>query len=452
MKKLCCIVALLLTFIAPALAQVNPGTSPLSIAKGGTAANTRAGAAANILPAFTGDVTSSLGGSVLTLAGVNSNVGSFGSATQCVSFTTNAKGLITAASAVPCTPAVASITGLGTGVAASLGLGMNTSGGMVGPVPTRAGDVIYWSGTAWVTLAGNNSGTQVLEETSAGVPSWATVSGTGTVTSVTCNAGLTGGTFTTTGTCAVDPTYVPNHLGGLTLSNDGTAPNSVLDIAAGAANDSTNAVLIKIGAFTKSTQGAWAPGSGSNGMGNGLTIANSTGYHVCLAYNGGTPDIWFDTSAVCADKPAGVSGSLFRRVGSFRTGASALILAYTQHGDYVTWAAPILELSTTTPSTSLTALSLVGVPQGISSTALLRGILNTTAAANDALIASGDETAVLDATTGNRSVVVDAASTANAYQVMAVTNASNQIKYQVSTGTALAFSINTFGYIDTRGK
>jgi hypothetical protein len=211
MKKLCYILALLLAFTAPALAQVNPGTSPLSIAKGGTAANTRAGAAANILPAFTGDVTSSLGGSVLTLAGVNSNVGSFGSATQCVSFTTNAKGLITAASAVPCTPAVASITGLGAGVATSLGLGMNTSGGMVGPVPTRAGDVIYWNGTTWVTLAGNNSGIQVLEETSAGVPSWATVSGTGTVTAITAGSGVS---FSSGSTCTTACTVFVNGAGG----------------------------------------------------------------------------------------------------------------------------------------------------------------------------------------------------------------------------------------------
>jgi hypothetical protein len=40
------------------------------------------------------------------------------------------------------------------------------------PIPVRAGDIIYWNGSAWVTLAGNNSGTQYLQETTAGVPSW----------------------------------------------------------------------------------------------------------------------------------------------------------------------------------------------------------------------------------------------------------------------------------------
>lgn len=48
--------------------------------------------------AFTGDATKTAGGTVLTLATVNSNTGSFGSATQVGTFTVNAKGLITAAS------------------------------------------------------------------------------------------------------------------------------------------------------------------------------------------------------------------------------------------------------------------------------------------------------------------------------------------------------------------
>lgn len=56
----------------------------------------------------------------LTLATVNSNVGSFGSATKSVTVTVNAKGLVTAISENTVTPAVGSITGLGTGIATFL--------------------------------------------------------------------------------------------------------------------------------------------------------------------------------------------------------------------------------------------------------------------------------------------------------------------------------------------
>jgi hypothetical protein len=77
------------------------------------------------------------------------------------------------------------------------------------PATTRAGDVMYWNGTAWVTLAGNFSGTQVLTENSSGVPSWTTP---GTVTSVTAGTGLSGGAITTTGTISLNVSSISASL------------------------------------------------------------------------------------------------------------------------------------------------------------------------------------------------------------------------------------------------
>jgi len=57
------------------------------------------------------------------------------------------------------------------------------------PTPTRAGDVIYYNGTNWVTLAGNNSGTQFLQESALGVPSWASGSSTVALSAITAAAG-----------------------------------------------------------------------------------------------------------------------------------------------------------------------------------------------------------------------------------------------------------------------
>lgn len=88
------------------------------------------------------------------------------------------------------------------------------------PTPVRAGDIVYWNGSNWVTLAGNNAGTLTLQENASGVPVWASVAGTGTVTSVVCGTGLSGGTITTSGTCAVNLTTATNVLGGdVALSN-----------------------------------------------------------------------------------------------------------------------------------------------------------------------------------------------------------------------------------------
>lgn len=37
---------------------------------------------------------------------------------------------------------------------------------------TRSGDIPYWNGSTWVTLPGNNSGSNFLLENASGVPSW----------------------------------------------------------------------------------------------------------------------------------------------------------------------------------------------------------------------------------------------------------------------------------------
>jgi len=107
---------------------------------------------------FSGDFTVAAGGAA-TLATVNANVGSFGSATNCTAFTTNAKGLITAASQTTCTPAIASITGLGTGVATALAVNVGTAGSIVvngGALGTpSSGVATNLTGTAAGLTAGN---------------------------------------------------------------------------------------------------------------------------------------------------------------------------------------------------------------------------------------------------------------------------------------------------------
>jgi hypothetical protein len=102
----------------------------------------------NYITALTGDATAAGPGSVaLTLATVNSNVGSFGSSTSIPSFTVNAKGLITAASGNAVIAPAGTLTG--TTLASNVVTSSLTS---VGTITSGT-----WNGTA-VAIANGGTG------------------------------------------------------------------------------------------------------------------------------------------------------------------------------------------------------------------------------------------------------------------------------------------------------
>lgn len=164
--------------------------------------------AGNYITALTGDATASGPGSAaLTLATVNSNVGSFGSSTSIPSFTVNAKGLITAASGNVVIAPAGTLSGTtlnATVVSSSLtSVGTITSGTWTGTTIaitnggtgqtsasaafaalsplTTAGDIIYENATPAPARLPIGSTGQVLTVV-GGVPAWAPTVGTLTVT------------------------------------------------------------------------------------------------------------------------------------------------------------------------------------------------------------------------------------------------------------------------------
>jgi hypothetical protein len=95
-----------------------------------------------------------------------------------------------------------------TGTAANVtGTVAIANGGTNSTATATAGAVAYGTGTAYAFTAVGTAG-QVLTSSGAGVPTWTSVSGTGTVTSIVAGTGLTGGTITTTGTIALATTSV----------------------------------------------------------------------------------------------------------------------------------------------------------------------------------------------------------------------------------------------------
>ena len=122
---------------------------------------------------ISGSPVTTSGNISLTLATVNGNVGSFGSATQAGTFTVNGKGLITAAGNTTITPAVGSITGLGTGVATALGVNVGTAGSFVvngGALGTpSSGVATNLTGTATALNIGGNAATATILQTARNI-------------------------------------------------------------------------------------------------------------------------------------------------------------------------------------------------------------------------------------------------------------------------------------------
>jgi hypothetical protein len=232
-----------------------------------------------------------------TMATVNANVGSFGSATQSLTITANGKGLITAISAQTVTPAVGSITGLGTGVATFLATpsGANLASALTSALTVAKGGTGLTAGTSGGVLAFTASGTiassgalaanAIVIGGGAGVAPSTTTTGAGVLTALGIAPNAAGG-FST----------LRSYTGSASLNGAVVASGGTLDVAvtvAGAAvgdrvsfsypptNVQGNAILSAIAVtantvtftFTAATDGLGLPQDAEwSGSGNTLYV------------------------------------------------------------------------------------------------------------------------------------------------------------------------------------
>ncbi len=194
-----------------------------------------------------------------TLATVNANVGTFGSATQVAQITANAKGLVTAVSNVTVTPAVGSITGLGSGVATFLATptAANLSAALVGTTGTGS-FVMATSPTLVTPVLGVATATSINKVTITAPTTSATltlVTGSSLIT-----AGANSLTLTTTGT-----TNVTFPSGTSTLVNTAVATLSSL----------ASIGTITTGTWNASVIAGQYGGTGVNNSGKTITLGGN---------------------------------------------------------------------------------------------------------------------------------------------------------------------------------
>jgi len=156
--------------------------------------------------------------------------------------------------------------------------------------------------------------------------------------------------------------FVPRgFIDGLILANNATDASNDIDVSAGMATDSTNAAVMTLAAaITKRLDAAWAVGTNQGGLDTGAKAANTWYYlHLIQRPDTGVVDVIFSTSATSPTMPT--SYTRRRRIGAVLTNGSSNIIAFSQRGDRFEWTTFQTDLSTASPATTITAVT-VSVP------------------------------------------------------------------------------------------
>jgi hypothetical protein len=242
-----------------------------------------------------------------------------------------------------------------------------------------------------------------------------------------------------------DPDLPRSYLAGAILSNDTDADHDI-NVTPGECRDSTDTENISITTnITKRIDATWAVGNDNGGLFTG-SVANTTWYHVFAIKSTSlqTIDVGFDTSVTAANIPANYT--YYRRLGSVLTDGSANILGFSQFGDEFLWDDPPQDLNDGTV-TGTAELATLSTPLGVKTRAQIIGLYY--GGSEEVLIWPIDQNDEDPDAVSPPGFVISTDSIAE--RMIIRTNTSSQVRYRAD-GSSGQIRINTFGWIDTRGR
>jgi hypothetical protein len=237
----------------------------------------------------------------------------------------------------------------------------------------------------------------------------------------------------------------PQNLTGFETVRDVTVPTKRIVVSPGTCRSQDDTADISMAtSMMKRLDQVWAPGSGNGGLEQGALVAN-VWYHCLVILNPttGAVDILFSGSITNPLLPSGYT--VFRRVWSIYTDASANIMPYVQSGDWCAWAVQINSFSSGNLGASPTIITMA-TPLGIKVEAQFL-LLVISGAGRVGLMDpdTGDPTAVLFWPVATKISAQDLSS--RGYVFTDVN--SRVVGYADANMTS---SVITIGYRDPRGK